>query len=206
MPARDDRSESLGAYGATAQPAIAERMAPQLTMVGIGSVSAMLAVVAVAAAAVVFPSPVREGGGVAWVIVALVAAVFMFAVCLGQLIIWRRAMASWGGQRLHDLHGAARLSWGAHLASYAMVLVVLISCMTASAAAGWSSTAALLLGLGLILSVAGQVLAAVQYLRPSGPPGTVPSHLRRLRELSERRIDHSVPEADERSPGPDQDR
>ena len=80
-------------------------------------------------------------------------------------------MASWRGERIQDLHGEARLSWITHLVSYAVALVGLFGCMAASADAGWSSNAAVLLGLALLLILAAQVLAGVQYLRPSGPPG-----------------------------------
>jgi len=39
----------------------------------------------------------------------------------------------------------------------------------------------------LVLLLAAQVLAGVQYLRPSGPPGTVPTHMRRMMERQSRR-------------------
>lgn len=176
----DYQSEQIAAYGATEQPAIAARMAPHLRMVVIGSVGALAAVIATAVAVVRFPTFSAGDPGVGWAITSLVAAVLMLAICVIQIQVWRRAMASWRGQLIQDLHGEARLSWIAHVISYPVALVALFGCMTASADAGWSSTAAVLLGVGLVLILAAQVLAGVQYLRPSGPPGTLPSHMRRL--------------------------
>ena len=66
-------------------------------------------------------------------------------------------------------------------------MVGLLACMAASADAGWTATAAILLAMTLVLLLAAQVLAGVQYLRPSGPPGTVPTHMRRMMERQSRR-------------------
>ena len=46
-----------------------------------------------------------------------------------------------------------------------------------------------LLALALLFVLAAQVLAGVQYLRASGPPGTLPAHMRRLIERSRARED-----------------
>jgi hypothetical protein len=54
--------------------------------------------------------------------------------------------------------------------------------MAASQESGWSSTSAVLTAFGLAFAIGGQVLAGVQYLRASGPPGTIPAHMRRLIE------------------------
>ena len=89
-----------------------------------------------------FPSFFGRRSGVGWAIAALVASVLMLAVCVIQVVVWRRAMASWRGERIQDLHGEARLSWIAHLVSYAVELLGLFGCMAASADAGWSSNAA----------------------------------------------------------------
>jgi hypothetical protein len=34
----------------------------------------------------------------------------MLVICAIQVAVWRRAMASWSGRRLHDLHAEAGLS------------------------------------------------------------------------------------------------
>ena len=109
------------------------------------------------------------------------------AACVIQVVVWRRAMLSWRGVRPEDLHAEAGLSWVTHLASYAVALVGLIACMAGSAEAGWTATAAVLLAFTLLMILAAQVLGGVQYLRPSGPPGTLPAHMRRLIERAQPR-------------------
>ena len=42
------------------------------------------------------------------------------------------------------------------------------ACLAGGTAAGWSATAGILLVVTMVLIIAGQVLAGVQYLRPSG--------------------------------------
>ncbi len=186
----DYQPEEIGAYGATEQPAVAARMAPHLRMTQIGAVSALLAVVCATIAVIRFPSfSDTEPTGIGWAVLALVASVAVLAGCVIQVAVWRRAMASWRGQRVQDLHGEARLSWITHLTSYPVVVLVLLGAMAGSAGAGWSATSALLLGLGLLFVFVAQVLAGIQYLRPSGPPGTIPAHMRRLIERSQRRED-----------------
>jgi hypothetical protein len=177
----------IAAYGSTAQPAIAARMAPHLRLVGAGLGCAIVAVGLAVVALVIFPSFSGESEGRGWAVTAVAAAVAMLAACVIQFAVWRRAMASWRGVRPEDLHAEARLSWITHLASYAVALVGLIACMTASVQAGWTATAAVLLALTLLMILAAQVLAGVQFLRPSGPPGTLPAHMRRLVERAQPR-------------------
>jgi hypothetical protein len=184
-----DPSRQVAAYGASAQPAIAARMAPQLRMTEIGAVCAVVAVIAAAAAVIVFPSFAGAGPGLIWAVGALVFAALMLAVCVIQIVVWRRAMASWLGERPQDLRAEMQLSWIAHLASYAVALATLFTTMAGSAAAGWSSGSAVLLAVTLLLVLAAQVLAGVQFLRTSGPPGTLPAHIRRLSRLSRYRND-----------------
>jgi hypothetical protein len=174
------RAEQIAAYGSTEQPAIAARMAPHLRLTKIGVACGAIGVVLAAAALATFPSfsGVPEGRG--WAVTALVAAIVMLALCVIQLLVWRIAMASWRGDRPEDLNAEARLSWIAHLVSYPVALVALLAGMAGSAAAGWTATAAVLLAFSLLMILAAQALAAVQFLRPSGPPGTLPAHMRRL--------------------------
>src|SRR5918997_2699876 len=173
-------ADEIAAYGSTAQPAIAARMAPHLRLVTAGLACAVVAVVLAAAALATFPSFTGAPEGRGWAVTAVVAAVAMLAACVIQFVVWRRAMASWRGVRPEDLHAEARLSWITHLASYAVALVGLIACMAGSAQAGWTATAAVLLAFSLLMILAAQVLGGVQFLRPSGPPGTLPAHMRRL--------------------------
>lgn len=173
-------AEQIAAYGSTAQPAIAERMAPHLRLIQLGVVGGAVGVALATAALAVFPSftGVEEGRG--WAVAALVAAVVTLALCVTQLVIWRTAMASWRGARPEDLRTEARVSWIAHLVSYPAAVLALLACMAGSAAAGWTATASVLLAFTLLLVLVAQSLGAVQFLRPSGPPGTLPAHMRRL--------------------------
>lgn len=189
---RDARysADQIGAYGATEQPAVAARMTPHLLMTEIGAGCALVAVVCAVLAVARFPAFSDSGAtGVGWAIAALVGAVLILAICVIQVAVWLRAMASWRGQRVQDLHGEARLSWISHLASYPVVLVALLGSIAGSAYATWSASASVLLGLSLLFVLVAQVLSGVQYLRPSGPPGTLPAHMRRLVERSQQRED-----------------
>ena len=73
--------------------------------------------------------------------------------------------------------------------SYAVALAALFTTMEGSAAAGWSSVSAVLLAVVLLLVFAAQLLGGVQFLRTSGPPGTLPAHIRRMNVLSRSRND-----------------
>jgi hypothetical protein len=73
------------------------------------------------------------------------------------------------------------------------VLAGMWACLAGMADAGWSATAGILLAVTMVLIIAGQVLAGVQYLRPSGPPGTVPAHMRRLVRRAEARQGRRLP-------------
>jgi hypothetical protein len=181
--------DQIGAYGATAQPAVAARMTPHLRMTLAGAVCAVLGVLTAIGAIGTYPAFSANDTGFGWAVVALVTAVAMLAICVIQVLVWRRAMASWRGVRIQDLHGEARLSWITHLVSYGIVLVALWACIAGSVEAGLTATAAVLLAVTLLFIIGGQVLAGVQYLRPSGPPGTLPAHMRRLIELNRHRND-----------------
>ena len=94
-----DPARQVAEYGATAQPAIAARMARHLRLTQIGAGCAGISVIAAAAAVVMFPSFAGAEPGLAWADGALVSAVLMLAICVIQVVVWRRAMASWLGKR-----------------------------------------------------------------------------------------------------------
>jgi hypothetical protein len=179
-------TDQIAAYGSSEQPAVAARMAPHLRMTYVGTGCSVLSVITAAVALANYPQ-FSDESGVGWAVTALVATLVMLAICVIQVAVWRRAMASWRGIRPEDLHAEKRLSWIAHLSSYLAAVVGLLACMAGSASAGWTATAAVLLAITLVLLLAAQVLAGVQYLRPSGPPGTVPTHMRRMMERQGRR-------------------
>lgn len=179
-----------GTDGVSAQPGVAARMISQLRLTEAGVAAALVAAVCSVLAVIGFPSfSASEASGLAWAVVALVGSGTLLVICVIQVVVWRRAMASWRGRRPQDLHGAARLSWIAHLASYPAVLLTLFGSIGGIAYASWATLAAVLLGVSLISALPAQVLAGVQYLRTDGPPGTLPAHVRRLIERSSQRED-----------------
>jgi hypothetical protein len=172
--------QQIPGYGDQAQPALAARMTPQLRMTQVGLVAAVLSVALGAAAIYTFPNFAGAGSGRGWAVAALAAGLLMLGLCSLQLLAWTRAMAEWRGVRNYDLRGLTRLSWVAHLVSYAVVLLALWACIAGSVSAGTTATASALLAFALLFVVLAQVLGGVQYLRVSGPSGTIPAHLRRL--------------------------
>lgn len=176
-------ADQIGAYGASEQPAVAARMAPHLRMTQVGTGAAAGSVLVAVAAILTFPRfTTAAASGVAWAALMLVCCVLMLAICVVQLAAWRQAMDWWRGARDAGPVRLGRLSWWLHVGSYLVAVTALWSAMAGSAAAGWSATAAALLAVALLLVLAGQILGAVQYVRASGPPGTVPAHMRRLLE------------------------
>ena len=167
-------------YGLRVQPALVERMTPQLRLTQLGTLAAASAVASAVTAVVVFPDFTGLETGSGWAVAVAVCAVVLLAICVIQLLAWRRALSEWRGERDYDLTALARLSWWVHLLTYVVVLVALWGCIAGSVAAGMTSVAAALLALSLLFLVLAQVLAGVQYLRIEGPSGTIPGHLRRL--------------------------
>ena len=179
---RDDEYDAgqIAAYGENGQPAVAVRMRPHLRMTQVGNVCALLGIVSAVIAVVEYPSFNGSQAGAGWAVTALVTSIVMLLICTGQHVGWLLAMAVWSGRRRQNLDGVMRVSWLLHALSYVVVLLGLWACIAGSRIAGWSATSAALLALTLALMVAAQVLAGVQYLRPLGPPGTIPVHTRNL--------------------------
>lgn len=175
--------QQIPGYGLRAQPALAARMEPQLRLTQAGNVVAGLAIVAGIAAYYTFPG--FSGSG--WAVAALASSVVMLVVCSVQHLAWTRAMAEWRGERDYDLDRWTRVSWVLHLVSYVVVVFGLWASIAGSLAAGTGTAAASWLAVALLFLVVAQVLAGVQYLRISGPSGTIPSHLRRLAAAVQRR-------------------
>lgn len=179
---RDEEYEpdQIAAYGQAGQPAVAARMRPHLRMTQVGNAVAVLAVVSAIVAVATFPDFSGVDTGQGWAVLALVTSVLMLLICTFQHLAWLRAMAVWSGRRQENLDAVMRVSTILHALSYVVVIAGLWGCIAGSGRIGWTATSAVLLALTIVFMLAAQVLAAVQYLRYAGPPGTVPAHMRNL--------------------------
>jgi hypothetical protein len=177
--------DQIGEYGVRAQPALVARMKPQLRLTQLGNLVALLALVAAVVGVVRYPN-YPTVGGVGWAVTTLACSTVLLLICSFQHICWLRAMKVWSGQADTRLEPLMRVSWILHLASYLVVLLSLWSTISAVVLAGWAAISAVMLTLSLVFMLAAQVTAAVQYLRESGPPGTLPAHMRRLAERERR--------------------
>lgn len=157
---------------------VAVRMAPQLRLIQAGTASAALAVATAVIALVDYPG---DAGSDIWFPVgALVTALALLAICLMQWVIWRRALAAWRSDQTYGDDRSVRLSWWLHAASYPVLLVALYLSIEASALGGFAALPGFVLGIGVLLLLVAQVIAAVQYLRTDGGPGTIPNHVRAM--------------------------
>lgn len=179
------RPDQVGDYGLRAQPAIVARMSSQLTMTKIGNGLALLAIIAAVIGLVVYPRFPGENNAMA--ITTLVGAVVMLIICTFQLVVWMLAMREWRGERDYDLEPLMKISWVVHLLSYVVAIVTIWSALAASVQAGVNATSSTLIMISLLLTLAAQISAGVQYVRTSGPPGTLPNHMRQLIMRSKRR-------------------
>jgi len=181
MRAEEYQDDQIGVHGSGEQPAAAVPMSPHLRLTQVGAALAGLSVLASVGALATFPRfATATATGIGWSVLLLVCCLLMLAICAVQVVAWRQAMAWWRGRRDVGPTRLAPVSWWLHVGSYPVAVAALWAALAGSAAAGWSATAATLLAVALLLLLAAQILAGVQYVRPSGPPGTVPVHLRRL--------------------------
>ena len=177
------QAEQIGVYGAGEQPAVAARMTPHLRLTQVGAATAVASVVAAVVALATFPRfTTAAASGMVWAVLMLVCSLLMLGICTVQLVAWRQAMAWWRGRREAPPAPLAPVSWWLHVASYLVAVAALWAAIAGSEAAGFTATAATALALALLFLLAAQILGGVQYVRPSGPPGTVPAHMRRLLE------------------------
>jgi hypothetical protein len=198
------QTDQVAAYGASGQPAVAARMTPHLRITQVGTGAAAASVLAATVALFTFPRfTTAAASGVGWGVFLLVCAVVMLGICVLQLLAWRQAMAWWRGERPTGPRTLAPFSWWAHVASYLVALGGLFAAMGGSAVTGWSASSAAWMTLSLVLLLGGQILGAVQYVRPEGPPGTVPAHMRRLlaRERARQEAAAAIVERDSPRPG-----
>ncbi|MBA8796207.1 putative membrane protein YfcA [Friedmanniella endophytica] len=158
--------------------ATAERMRPQLQLTRLGAVAGVLAAGLCGAAVASYPPD--AGPDLVFPLLALAAAVVLLAVCVLQLALWSRVFDVWNHDRDYTDTRTVRVSWWTHWLSYPVLLAGLYLCIEASALGGFSELPGFCLGLAALAMLVAQTTSAVQYLREDGPPGTVPTHVRRL--------------------------
>lgn len=177
MRDQEYRRDQIPAYGGDAQLALAERLRPMLRMSQIGTVLAVLAVLAALAAVLTYADFYGDFAGRGWTIAAFVSSLLLLGICTFQLVSWYRAMAIWQGHGTADLAQVARLSFTAQLASYGVIVIALITSIAGIVIASWLATSSILLMIALLFMIGAQILAGVQYVRASGPPGALPTHM-----------------------------
>lgn len=172
------RRDQIPTYGAgPAQLALAERSATLLRMSRIGNALAAVAVLTGLAAVLTYPDLYGDFVGRGFAITAFVSSVLLLAICTFQHLSWLRATAVWQGRGDADLASLSRRSFAANVASYVIVVIALGASIVAIVIASFLATASILLLISLLLLLAAQILAGVQYVRVSGPPGALPAHM-----------------------------
>ena len=152
-------------------------------LVAVGSILATLAVVCALLALTAASRGVTSTTAVPWVITLLVCAAVVGGTCVVQQRLWLRAWNAWrAGARARGL----RLSWVAHVVSYPAVVLGIFAGLAASHDVGFAGAVANWSTLALVPLIAAQVLGAVRHVGETGPPGTVPTHVRRLAARVER--------------------
>lgn len=178
--------DQIADYGTFAQPAIAARMKPAMRKAQLGDLFSVVSVVATVAGLVLYP--VFAGSdGQSWAVAALICSVLMLAVTTFQHLAWWRAMVEFTGAKDIDLESWRKASWLVHLVSYLVVAAGIWTYLAALVQSSPEATAYWLLVLGLLTLVVAQVLGGVQYVRVSGPPGTVSNHIRQLIDRQDQR-------------------
>ena len=176
---RDEQyaAQDLPSYGAHEQPALVSRTHGQLRKTLLGTVVAALAVGSAVAGLVGYPDIDGVFQGRGWAQAMVAAAVAMLGLCLWQHLSWQRASAVWHGRRDSDLAAVVAVSWILQLVSYAVAVLALVICIITLVEVGRFATTAVFVVASLVLVLAAQVLAGVQYVRAEGPPGATPAHL-----------------------------
>jgi hypothetical protein len=143
----------------------------------VGNLLALIGLAAAVGGLVALP----PGSGADGYAVTAVLAAAVLVGCCGVLgWCWTAQLADWRSGTDGRYPGRARLSLAAHLASYVAVLVAMYATLAASALAGWADSSGTLFGVSFLVVIFGQIIGGTQLLRRSGPPGTIPTYLRRL--------------------------
>ena len=152
-------------------------------LVAIGSILATLAVIFALLGITAASTGVAPTTAVPWIITLLVCAALMGVLCVAQQRLWLRAWNAW---RSDVPQRGSRLSWVLHVVSYPVVVVGIFAGIAASQAVGFAGSVANWSTLALLPLIGSQVVGAVRVVSETGPPGTVPTHLRALAARIER--------------------
>lgn len=180
------RRDQIPAYGGGGQLALVERGGRLLRMSQLGNALAVVAVLAALAAVLTYPA-FEDGVGRGWAIAAFVCSVLLLAVCTFQHLSWQQAMAVWKGHGTADLEQLGQRSFVAQIVSYVVVAAAVAASVTSIVIASWLATSSVLAMIALFFMIAAQVLAGVQYVRASGPPGALPAHMHKAIASQQRR-------------------
>jgi len=153
-------------------------------LVAVGSVLATLAIICALLALTAASRGVTTTTAVPWIITLLVCAGVLGALCVVQQRLWLRAWNLWRVDPSAMV--AERFSWVVHVISYPVVVVGIFAGIAASRDVAFAGAVANWSTLALVPLIGAQVLGAVQHLRKEGPPGTIPTHVRRLSARIER--------------------
>lgn len=167
--------EEIGEYGRAQSPALARRVRPFVRRVGIGVVAAVVGLVASVVAALLTPGD--DATAQLWAKIAIVLAIVLTAICALQFTLWSRALAEWEGRKDARLLVWVTPSWWAHAASYLVAVVLVWAVVTLVVHTTWVPVALVFWLVAGGCLIAGQLLAAVARIEPSGPPGTLPAHV-----------------------------
>ncbi len=96
-------------------------------------------------------------------------------------------MAVWKGHGTADLEQLGKRSFVAQIVSYVVVAAAVAASVTSIVIASWLATSSVLAMIALFFMIAAQVLAGVQYVRASGPPGALPAHMHKAIASQQRR-------------------
>ena len=170
-----------GTHDVDVQVAFAQRAS---VFVALGTLLATLALILGLVALNASSTGATDSTAVPWIVALLACAAVLGLLCVVQLRLWNQAWRRWvagnPSQRLE------RVSWVLHVVSYPVVVVGLFAGLAASHDVGFAGSVSTFSTLALVPLVAAQVLGAVQHVRRDGPPGTIPTHLRRLSARVER--------------------
>lgn len=152
-------------------------------LVAVGSILATASVILALLALNATTRGVTTTSAVPWIIALLVCAAVLGGICVAQQRLWLRAWNAW---RAGMPNAGERLSWVLHVISYPVVVAGIFAGIAASHDVGFAGAVANFSTLALVPLIGAQVLGGVQHVRKEGPPGTVPTHVRRLAARIER--------------------